>query len=326
MFERRRVTRQDEIIFVEKLALVAVLFIVGIGIQIYGGIIGAAIGVIVLAATYTHMLELQHQCLHHSAFRTARWHRIFGVLLGLPLLVSYSHYRVRHLQHHRFLGTPNDSEFFGFDTRQPITWGVLLAGAFDYGRLGTILRDIGAATVGRWQYTQGQISSRRRKDVVSEYRLIGALLLGLAVACALGGWQAVFEFWLVPILVAAPIHFMVELPEHVLCESDTQDILRNTRSITGSKLTTWFTNGNNLHIEHHAAMTVPINQLRGRHPEVLRTARHVEPSYFGFYWRIMKVATINTRNLLHPDTTKDKTMPERLAGSIRKEEPRWLRY
>jgi fatty acid desaturase len=79
------------------------------------------------------------------------------------------------------------------------------------------------------------------------------------------------------------MHFLVELPEHVLCDGDSTDVLANTRSITGSPLSTWFTNGNNLHVEHHAAMVVPMNQLRGRHGETRRRARFVEDSYAAFY-------------------------------------------
>lgn len=86
-------------------------------------------------------------------------------------------------------------------------------------------------------------------------------------------------------------YFLVELPEHALCDRDSTDVLRNTRSITGSPLTTWFTNGNNLHVEHHAAMTVPMNRLRARHGEVQRTAENVEPTYLGFYWRVAKAAS-----------------------------------
>ncbi|WP_197415235.1 fatty acid desaturase [Mycobacterium sp. M26] len=291
LFDRGRVTRRDEMMFAARLVLVAVLLTFGVTVQIWGGPIGIALGILVLAATYTHMVELQHQCLHHSAFRTPGWHRAVGVPLGLPSLVSYTHYRVRHLQHHRYLGTPNDSEFFGFDTRRPITWGRLLAGAFDYLRILHVLRAIGAASVGRWDYTEGQISARRRTEVNAEYRLMGVLLAALVVVAAFGGWREVLQFWLIPMLVAVPIHFLVELPEHALCDRDSTDVLRNTRSITGSPLTTWFTNGNNLHVEHHAAMTVPMNRLRERHGEVQRTAENVEPTYLGFYWRVAKAAS-----------------------------------
>ena len=82
--------------------------------------------------------------------------------------------------------------------------------------------------------------------------------------------------------------FLVELPEHVLCDTDSTDVLRNTRSIRGSWFSTWFTNGNNLHIEHHAAMNVPISQLPARHPETIRYAEHVEETYLDFYRRLWR--------------------------------------
>ncbi|MBY8856664.1 fatty acid desaturase [Nocardia sp. CA2R105] len=75
----------------------------------------------------------------------------------------------------------------------------------------------------------------------------------------------------------------MELPEHILCETRTTDVLRNTRSIRGSRISTWFTNGNNLHIEHHAAMAVPINRLRERHAEAAAYGTYVQRSYLSFY-------------------------------------------
>ncbi|MFF3225766.1 fatty acid desaturase [Nocardia suismassiliense] len=120
-------------------------------------------GVLLLAAMYTHAVELQHQALHHSAFRAAWPHRLVGVPLGLPLLVVYTNYRVRHLQHHRYLGTPNDTEFFGFDTRTPITAALLLRGMFDYARLLVVVRDVLRAATGRWRYEHGHLSATMRR-------------------------------------------------------------------------------------------------------------------------------------------------------------------
>jgi len=239
------------------------------------------------------MVELQHQCLHHSSFLKAKWHRIVGVPLGMPLLVSYSHYRVRHLQHHRALGTPRDSEFFGFDVRKPLRWGGLLRATFDYLRLGIVLREIARSVSGNWQYDMAQISDRRRREVCMEYRLMGGLI-AIAVALSIAGFSSVvLHLWVLPLAVAIPMHFLLELPEHIMCESETTDVLRNTRSITGSWFSTWFTNGNNLHVEHHAAMAVPINRLRARHEEVKKVAKYIQRNYAEFYWLVACEATRN---------------------------------
>lgn len=294
LFSRARVSKRDEAVFITKLALAAALLSMGIWLELFGQRAGLVIGISILAAVYTHMVELQHQCLHHSAFVSARLNRLVGVPLGIPLLVSYSHYRVRHLQHHRFLGTPQDSEFFGFDTRQPITWRRLIRGAFDYWRLITLAAEILRCARGTWQYGIGQIAVRRRHDVIAEYRLIGGVICAAVLGSILGHNALILWLWAIPLAVAIPLHFLVELPEHILCDTDTNDVLLNTRSISGSRFSTWFTNGNNLHIEHHAAMTVPISSLRERHSEVRSSAKYVERSYPAFYRAIMREANRNS--------------------------------
>jgi fatty acid desaturase len=290
VFRRALVTASDSRVFVVKLVVAALLAAAGAVLALSSSVLLTAIGVLLLAAVYTHAVELQHQCLHHSAFRTAAPHRWVGVPLGLPMLVSYSHYRVRHLQHHRYLGTSKDSEFFGFDTRRPLRPRMLLRGMFDYWRIVLVLREVGTSVFGHWQYTLGQIGERSRRHIVTEYRLMGVLLAALAGICAAGGGEEVLRLWLLPLAVATPIHFLVELPEHVLCETDSTDVFRNTRSITGSRFSTWFTNGNNLHVEHHAAMNVPLQRLPRRHPEVLRLGRHVERSYLDAYRLVLREA------------------------------------
>ncbi|MER5886690.1 fatty acid desaturase [Streptomyces sp. NPDC001941] len=302
LFRKSRVSAWDQSVFTFKVALAVALAAGGAHLALRPGWLPALAGVLILGAVYTHMVELQHQCLHHSAFRTSRPHRIVGVPLGLPLLVSYSHYRVRHLQHHRFLGTDQDSEFFGFDSRRPVTPGLLLRGLFDYARLLTVVRDVAASCTGSWTYDAGQIAERRRRDVMHEYVLFGLVLLAAVVAAALGHGELLLRLWLLPLLVAVPLHFLVELPEHLMCENDTTDVLRNTRSIKGSWLTTWFTNGNNLHIEHHAAMVVPINRLRARHQEVARHAVHVDRSYAAFFRKVASAAWCNRKQPLAEQT------------------------
>ncbi|MFD0563907.1 fatty acid desaturase family protein [Kitasatospora saccharophila] len=250
------------------------------------------------------MVELQHQCLHHSAFLRVGLHRTVGFLLGLPMMVSYSHYRIRHLQHHRFLGTDQDSEFFGFDKRQELTPRSLLAGMFDYRRLASVAAQSWRSWRGTWRYENGQVSERIRRDSMSEYRLI-SLVAVLAGGLALAGFgPLVLQLWLLPwLLLSTPLHFLVELPEHLYCDDDTTDVLRNTRSISGSRFSTWFTNGNNLHVEHHAAMTVPINRLPERHGAVRQFAAHTDRSYWSFYRTVLgEVASASWRRRA-PDRT-----------------------
>jgi fatty acid desaturase len=296
LFQRAKVSAADERAFLGKLAAAALIWLFGallaLGVDAWPA---RVVGVVLMGCMYAHWVELQHQCLHHSAFRRARPHRLVGVPLGVPMLVSYSHYRVRHLQHHRYLGTDQDSEFFGFDTRQPVTWRMLLRECFAFDRLGAAAADIVRCWPGRWQYDLGQIAEARRREVIAEYRMFTLPIAAAVALTALGHGDLVLWLWLLPLLVATPVHFLVELPEHILCENASTDVLLNTRSITGSWFSTWFTNGNNLHIEHHAAMVVPINRLRERHETTLRVAKHTARSYPEFYRAVMREARMNGR-------------------------------
>lgn len=283
LFARARTSAADERVFVGKLMLLAALTAGGLVLALQSSWWLTAGGVVLLAAMFTHAVELQHQALHHSAFRSARWHRWVGVPLGLPLLVVYSHYRLRHLQHHRYLGTVRDTEFFGFDTRKPLTYAVLVRGLLDYPRLGLVLRDVARAAIGRWRYEFGEVSPVVRRRIVADHLVLGVAIAGLVGVSLAGGGEYVLRLWLLPLLLAVPLHFLVELPEHVLCDTSSTDVLRNTRSIRGSRLSTWFTNGNNLHIEHHAAMTVPLQRLPERHEAAAQTGLHVERTYADFY-------------------------------------------
>jgi fatty acid desaturase len=295
MFKRLRVTRRDQAVFVGKLVVAAALVGGGVALVLTGSTVGVICGIILLGVMYPHLVELQHQCLHQSAFVGRGLHRPVGVLLGLPLLVSYSHYRIRHLQHHRFLGTDRDSEFFGFEPRRPLTVRALLGGLFDYKRLVSVASDCYCSWRGTWQYTGGTASAWIQRNSITEYRLISLAVLAACAAAATGHGLLVLQLWVAPLLVATPLHFLVELPEHVCCDNDTTDVLRNTRSIRGSWFSTWYTNGNNLHVEHHAAMTVPINRLRERHDEVQRIAKYVERSYWSFYGRVLHEVVANSR-------------------------------
>jgi fatty acid desaturase len=296
IFKRVRVSPRDQTVFILKLAVALALTCLGGFLALTGGWVAGSSGVLLLALMYTHMVELQHQCLHHSAFRRSGAHRPVGFLLGLPLLSAYSHYRTQHLQHHKYLGTPDDSEFFGFDTRAPLTWGALLRGMSSPARLFQVGADVGRACRGTWDYTMGTIGARARRHVITEYRLFAVWTVVALGLSALGHGRAVLLLWAAPLLISIPVHFLLELPEHVLCDTDSTDVLRNTRTISGSWLSRWFTNGNNFHVEHHAAMVVPINRLSERHPLARQWAKHTEQSYLTFYRRVIDEARHNGRS------------------------------
>ncbi|HZM81957.1 MAG TPA: fatty acid desaturase [Candidatus Limnocylindrales bacterium] len=279
---RARVTRAEQAFFVKKLVLCGALTAAGAVAALTPVLWIRICGYVVLAAMFVHAVELQHQVLHYSAFVNRPAHRPVGVLLGLPMMVIYSHYQVRHIHHHKYLGTDRDVEFFQFDTRGRISPGRLLLYIFNYRRWFTTLRDAALASTGRWRF-DGQISPRAHRNIEGEYRLLLAIVLGAAAVSVATGSTVLIHLWLIPLLLAEPIHFLVELPEHVFCDQDTQDVLVNTRTITGHGFSTWFTNANNLHVEHHLYMTLPMERLTSLHEVIAPLVVNQCRTYPQFY-------------------------------------------
>lgn len=216
-----------------------------------------ALGVLLLGIMFAHCLELQHQCLHDQAFASKRLNRLVGFALGIPMLVSFCHYRARHLHHHAHLGRKTDSEFFEYDSKNDLRTTALLIDFFGLKRIvSCVLRMLAG-----WHLVKLN-DEHLSPQTKAEYRVISMLLVALATVSASTETFAIFTLWILPlVLVAEPAHFLIELPEHFLCERNTLDVYQNTRSIKGSWFSKWLTNGNNFHVEHHRKPSLSFSQL-----------------------------------------------------------------
>ncbi|MEU9346976.1 fatty acid desaturase [Streptomyces sp. NPDC048278] len=274
--------------FAGKLLLLVLLVVAGALLVRHGSVWSIACGVLLLGLMYAHALELQHEALHSIGFRGRRANVVAGVLLGIPMLTSFSAYRAAHMRHHRCLGTPDNREYFDYGDQY---------GHTDRTRARTVLA---------WVYRFSMVSLYRQfladtlrlaagrpvpgekpatvRDIRRDHLLITAVL-GTAVTAsvATGSTFAVWA-WLVPVLVVAgPVHAAVELPEHYRCDTGTTDVFRNTRTIRSNRLMAWYTNGNNFHVEHHLMPSLPISRLSRLHRITAPRALHYHRTYRDFY-------------------------------------------
>lgn len=280
--------RLNPIRFVWRLLILEIIVSLCIGILVLGQALLSGIltlpAMICLGIMYAHAIELQHWCLHQIVFRrgnySKRLHRGIGILLGLPMLVAYSHYRARHLEHHRWLGTPKDTEFFDY-TRNFDSWVSLLVQAFSLRRYPRIFREMWNALHGRLCLDARSLAEAHH--IRQEYCLMAALLC-VAVCLVLSGYSLmVLKVWVVPLILSAEAtHYLIELPEHFRCETNTVDLMRNTRTIRGSKFSQWLTAGNNFHVEHHVHAAVPPEKLADLHQLLVPQMHYVERSYWAF--------------------------------------------
>ncbi|MFI6663217.1 fatty acid desaturase [Streptomyces sp. NPDC050523] len=294
--EAKKFTPRDSLVFVAKLAVAGVLIAGSVAWIFTHGWVMALPGQFLLGVMFAHVTELQHQVLHGTGLRSRRASRVVGTALGAPMMVAYSRYKGLHLIHHRCLGTEKDTEFFTYAVTGNLTLKDLVVGAFDVRRW----------TVALWNILTSPLPGRRYDSVLSpftwarvrtEYQVMLMCGLALTVLSVAAGEPLVVTLWLIPLVFAEPIHFLIELPEHVLCDRTTTDTFKNTRTVKGSWFSFWLTNGNNFHTEHHLRMGVPIHKLGVVHAAVADRLDHYCATYPRFYRMVLIHAWRATRGV-----------------------------
>ena len=243
------------------------------------------IPMILLGMMFAHCIELQHQCLHHTAYRSKKWNRFIGVLLGLPSLVSFSDFQYSHMRHHRHLGTPQDKEFFDHDYESLSSVWKFLPHLFLFPYHKAVAKSIFDALPGK--LSRGDAQPKVIKKIRTEYLLMVLMLVGMATLSVVFQTWIFVKLWFIPFLFSIPTHALVELPEHFGCQGQTPDVLKNTRSIRAGKIAIWFTNGNNYHAEHHWLPSVPTDKLEEVHQNLTNRMEYLEESYWSFYRKFL---------------------------------------
>ncbi|MEW9513662.1 fatty acid desaturase family protein [Streptomyces bacillaris] len=277
----------DGKIFTLKLAVLCFLVTCGSTLVLTGSAWLMALGIVLLGLMYAHAIELQHEALHGIGLRSSRANTLAGVLLGIPMLISFAAYRSSHMRHHRRLGTPDNREFFdygdqyGEESSSPVRSAFLWVYRFSMtGHYAQFLVVCAKLAVGR-RLPDERPSAMR--GIRRDHALLAGVLAATVTASLLTGSLLAVWLWLLPLAVANPVHALIELPEHYRCRTDTTDVLGNTRSITSSKLMAWFTNGNNFHVEHHLMPSLPISQLSELHTALMGRHHFYHRTYRDFF-------------------------------------------
>lgn len=237
---------------------------------------------LLLGAAFAHGIELQHQALHQTGFKSRKVNRLAGIALGIPMLVSYSAYQDSHLFHHRALGTPEDEEFFNYGDKSERKLSTIFKHFFLINHFCEFLKNLIDSLNGKPFKTKAV--PKNGAKMRTEYLLIGLMFFGFAVLSFALDSNIFLKAWLIPLfLIAAPIHALIELPEHYECDSESNEVFANTRSIRSNWLSTWFTNGNNYHVEHHWYASLPMEKMAAIHRQIEPKIIYKCESYLSFY-------------------------------------------
>lgn len=273
-----------------RLGALTALYLTGGYLVILGHLWSSVLGTLLIGIAMTHGVELQHQALHGHGFKNRHSNRLVGYLLGLPMLVMYSHYQARHLWHHRHVGTSRDSEFFDYQLEESqFTIGELVFNAFDLSLILRFVKYAARSALGLRIDRDISVKPAVESRIRWEYAISTALLLTVAVGCY-HHLEILAKLWLLPlVLIAIPCHFLVELPEHILCNRNSVNVVENTRTIVSGPFGYWFTNGNNFHVEHHMYPSVPMNKLHRVHAFLAQDISQLDESYRSFLRKIIKI-------------------------------------
>lgn len=277
--DMKELGRINPLVMIGRLIILCLISSAAAAAILFGPLWLQGIGILFMGLMFAHAVELQHQCLHNTAFKSHSWNRFVGFLLGLAALVSHSDYQHQHMRHHRLLGTKDDREFFNYGYDR-LSLATFIPHIFMIRHYKGVAGDIFKAVFGGFQRDAKPESTRKIRN---EYRLFFLFLAAMA-AVSIILWTPLFvKLWLLPLLVAIPGHALIELPEHVGCDLSTTNVLENTRSVRAGRLAVWFVHGNNYHTEHHWLPSIPnhnLPQLRGRiEPGIV----HYELSYPAFF-------------------------------------------
>jgi len=283
--------------FVGKLAALTGLLALSIlGIIATQGLVRILLQVC-LGAVLAHATELIHQCLHRTATGRASRDQFIGTLLATPVGISFWRYLSDHFRHHR--DVTRESFSYNYQRMDSASVWTRLSGFLRHvsmmDQFLETFRWMGAALTGRVEQRLAQQGEVPNKAIVSRIRrdyLIMLLLLVVALIVSLAFRTDIFiQLWLIPLIIGwAPVHALIELPEHWKCETSSRDPRLNTRSIRAGWLARWFVNNNCNHVGHHHDLSVAMERLPDYEAFLMDQApfKYFEESYPRFYLRFCK--------------------------------------
>jgi fatty acid desaturase len=234
-------------------------------------------GVLLSAIALNAFVLLLHEGMHGTLFKRPFWNRWVSVLLGLPVLMSFSAYQVMHLRHHLYLGDPRDpDDYENYTTRPRLVWLMhfvrLALGSFLYLLFIPFLA-----------FRHGSPSQRRR--IVVEYLVLA--LVATVVAWTTPG-DVLLWAWFLPAVLVGYFTNIRGFTQHGITRA--ADPFLASRTMKPHPLIAFCLLNENYHLEHHLFPEVPSYHLRQLHDLIgPRLPRAVTGrSYCGFLARFLR--------------------------------------
>jgi fatty acid desaturase len=236
-----------------------------------------------LGILYGHATGLQHE-FTHGILPYRKLNYWLGLIIGLLLTVGFTEYRLDHMKHHMFLGTPKNNEIFVKRDMGSLSLITLLNNIFMLPHHLNTLKKI----IQSWS-KKGVIIGNQKQNTLAtrEYRAMSIFILLIVVCSAYYNLWILLYLWIIPVfLIALPIRSMIEIAEHFGCDTTTTDVYANSRVING-RFSGWLTNGNNYHVAHHLHPSCPLSLTRKIYNKLTIPTKTIGNSYIVFYTKLI---------------------------------------
>jgi fatty acid desaturase len=243
-----------------------------------------------------------HEFLHGNAWKTKKYNNWVMLTVGIVCFESPKHERLMHKQHHTYTNhIDKDPELTSFFSREELENAKFRGVA--YSRYGYFkgffdvfftfrcraMRILSAAygvpidySGTGWSMKTDVYAPVHVEDLKKTARI--QLLVYIMVFAIFGrtkeGLQAIFFWWIVPVIIGyCPINY-VRNAEHADCEVNETNMLRNTRTVESNPLIRQLLWNTNYHVEHHCYPMVPFFNLPKLHELMNDHAVHNEYKHF----------------------------------------------
>lgn len=215
------------------------------------------VAIVVIAGRQHGLLSLLHEAVHGLLFsRKSMNHLMANLFCILPLGNTFNTFARSHLNHHKFLNTKLDPEWYK-KTTQGWKFRKNLKGFLYLAFMECLVRNLRGRALKFLNIFKGTENSRNHRWLFFAYYLI---LFGALIHFKLLGLFAIY--WLVPYLLVLPlISFSRSLAEHFGLEYDSE--LSSSRNVRPSVLNQFFIpHDTGLHLTHHLFPGVPCYHLK----------------------------------------------------------------
>ncbi|HLX55290.1 MAG TPA: fatty acid desaturase [Aquella sp.] len=226
-------------------------------------------------------LVVVHDGAHGTFIRSRTVCRFLGVVVGSLLLVNFSLYRCLHLEHHRHTNVAGD-------TQRPRQYSNIWHYFISIFHLKFPYRFIELSIKSMLDKFPSCARSDNLRLQIKQDSMFFLVIVCVQLTIMVLYPRLFFSFYGIPIMFYLIYTFFLTTAEHSGCDN-TDNPLRNVRTVMSNPIFRFLFWNFNYHAEHHAYPSVPAPNLIHVHRLLGTNFAHVEKSYIAVHLKLLQI-------------------------------------